>query len=172
LNNVDNPPEHHLCLHWQGGVHTELRVARNTRGKHSKVPDTDVLELVGELSKVCEDKQIAAILNRLGYKSGQGKNWHAHRVANLRSYHRLPSYHKRTDWVTLERAAERLGVSNTVVKRLIKAGTLPAKQVVRYAPWIIKVTDLDLPEVEADVKAVRRGRKLPKQSPGQQKIPL
>lgn len=172
LNNIDDPPVHQLNLHWQGGVHTQLRVPRNTRGKHAKAADADVLDLVRELSKVAEDKQIAAILNRLGYKTGQGKSWHAHRVASLRSYHRLPSYHKRTDWVTLEGAAERLGVSNTVVSRLIKAGTLPAKQVVRYAPWIIEITDLELPGVQAEVKAVRRGRKLPQQSPDQQKIPL
>jgi DNA invertase Pin-like site-specific DNA recombinase len=172
LNNVDDPPVHQLNLHWQGGAHTRLRVPRNARGKHAKAADADVLDLVRELSKVAEDKQIAAILNRLGYKTGQGKSWHAHRVASLRSYHRLPSYHKRTDWVTLEGAAERLGVSNTVVSRLIKTGTLPAAQVVRYAPWIIEVADLDLPAVQADVKAVRRGRKLPRQLPGQQKIPL
>lgn len=172
LNNVDDPPAHHLHLHWQGGVHTQLRVPRNARGKHAKAADADVLELVRELSKVAEDKQIATILNRLGYKTGQGKSWHAHRVANLRSYHRLPSYHKRADWVSLERAAERLGVSNTVVRRLIKAGTLPAKQVVRYAPWIIEVADLELPGVQAEVKAVLNGRKLPLQHPSQQKIPL
>lgn len=172
LNNTDDPPMHQLQVHWQGGVHTELRVTRNARGKHAKVADADVLELVKELSKVCEDKQIAAILNRLGYKSGQGKSWHAHRVASLRSYHRLPSYHKRTDWVTLERAAERLGVSNTVVKRLIKVGTLPANQVVQYAPWVIEVANLDLPQVQSEVKAVRSGRKLPLQLPGQQEIPI
>ena len=172
LNNIDDPPSHQLHLHWQGGVHTQLRVPRNERGKHANAANADVLELVRELSKVAEDKQIAAILNRLGYKTGQGKSWHAHRVASLRSYHRLPSYHKRADWVTLEGAAERLGVSSTVVSRLIKAGTLPAKQVVRYAPWIIEMADLELPVVLAEVKAVRNGRKLPKQPLGQQEIPL
>ena len=172
LNNVDDPPAHHLHLHWQGGVHTQLHVPRNTRGKTANVAVADVLELVRELSKVAEDKQIAAILNRLGYKTGQGKSWHAHRVASLRSYHRLPSYHKRADWVTLGGAAERLGVSSTVVSRLIKAGTLPAKQVIRYAPWIIEMADLDLPVVLTEVKAVHSGRKLPQQPPGQQKIPL
>lgn len=74
--------------------------------------------------------------------------------------------------MTLEWAAERLGVSNTVVRRLIKAGTLPAKQMVRYAPWIIEVADLELPLVQTEVKAVHDGRKLPPQHPAQQKIPL
>lgn len=172
LNNVDDPPMHELQLHWQGGVHTQLRVPRNGRGQHNRAADADVVELVCELSKVVEDKAIAAILNRLGYKTGQGKSWHAHRVANLRHYHRLPKYEKRTDWVTLEQAAKRLQVSNTVVSRLIKEGTLPAKQVVRYAPWIIEIADLDLQAVQNAVQAVRKGRKLSPTDPNQQEISL
>lgn len=172
LNNIDDPPMHELHLHWQGGVHTRLRVPRNGRGQHRHATDTDVVELVRELSKVAEDKTIAAVLNRLGYKSGQGKSWHAHRVANLRYYHRLPKYDKRTDWVTLEQAAARLDVSNTVISRLIKEGTLPARQVVRYAPWIIEVADLELPAVQTAIKAVHEGRKLPRTHPDQQTIPL
>lgn len=172
VNNIDDPPQHQLHVHWQGGTHTELRVNRNKRGKHAKVASADVLELVQELSKVCEDKQIAAILNRLGYKSGTGKSWHAHRVASLRSYHRMPTHRNRADWITLERAAESLGVSNTVIKRLIKQGTLPAKQVVPYAPWVIEIADLDLPQVKSEIEAVRKGRKLPLKIPGQQEIPL
>ncbi|MCP4406589.1 MAG: helix-turn-helix domain-containing protein, partial [Gammaproteobacteria bacterium] len=172
LNNIDEPPMHELHLHWQGGVHTQLRVPRNGRGQHRRATDADVVELVRELSKVAEDKTIAAILNRLGYKSGQGKSWHAHRVVNLRHYHRLPKYDKRTDWVTLDQAAKRLDVSNTVVSRLIKEGTLPAKQVVRYAPWIIEIADLELPAVQRAIRAVHEGRKLPRTHPDQQIIPL
>ncbi len=172
INNLDDPPQHELHLHWQGGVHTQLRVLRNGRGQHARAADADVVELVRELSKIAEDKTIAAILNRLGYKSGQGKSWHAHRVANLRYYHKLPNYEKRTDWVTLEQAARRLNVSTTVVSRLIKEGTLPARQVVRYAPWIIEVADLELPGVQTAIRAVHKGHKLPRIHPDQQKLPL
>lgn len=172
LNNVDNPPMHELRLHWEGGVHTQLRVPRNGRGQHGCATDTDVVELVRELSKVAEDKTIAAILNRLGYKSGQGKSWHAHRVANLRYYHQLPKYEKCADWVTLGQAAAILNVSNTVVSRLIKEETLPARQVVRYAPWIIEAADLELPAVQRAVSAVHEGRKLPRTHTDQQEIPL
>jgi len=172
LDNLEDPPVHVLHLHWQGGVHTQVRVPRNGRGKHRRATDADVVELVRELSKVAEDKTIAAILNRLGYKSGQGKSWHAHRVANLRHYHRLPKYERRTDWVTLEQAATRLKVSNTVISRLIKDGTLPAKQVVRYAPWIIEIADLELAEVQRAIRAVHDGRKLSRTHPDQQEISL
>ena len=125
LNNIDNPPRHELRMHWHGGVHTQLRIRHNAPGQHGRAAHPDVHELIRELSKVAEDKTIAAVLNRLGNKTGQGKSWHANRVANLRPYHRLPSYHKRDDWLTLEKAATRLGVSNTVVSRLIKQGILP-----------------------------------------------
>jgi hypothetical protein len=74
--------------------------------------------------------------------------------------------------VTLEQAATRLHISSTVVSRLIKEGTLPAKQVVRYAPWIIEIADLELQEVQRAIQAVHVGRKLPGIHPDQQDIPL
>jgi hypothetical protein len=45
-----------------------------------------------------------------------------------------------------------------VVKRCIAQGTLPARQVVPYAPWIIQRTDLMLPTVQAVVQDVHTGR--------------
>lgn len=172
IDSTDQPPQHVLWLHWQGGVHTELRVARNGRGKHRRAADRNVIDLIEELSKVCEDKTIAAVLNRLGYRTGQGKSWRAHRVANLRYYHRLANFEKCKAWLTLEQTAQTLQVSNTVVKRLIKQGILPAKQVVQYAPWTIERQDLQRPAVQAAVQAVREGRKLPHTMPGQQQLPL
>ena len=34
VNSVEQPAEHRLQIHWAGGVHTELRVARNKTGMH------------------------------------------------------------------------------------------------------------------------------------------
>jgi hypothetical protein len=67
----DAPPQHLLHLHWKGGVHTELRVRRNGTGQHSRVADENAVELIAELSKICDDKAIAVVLNRLGYRTGQ-----------------------------------------------------------------------------------------------------
>src|SRR5205807_8701767 len=120
---VDSKPEasaHRLILHWAGGVHTELSVERTPTGKHSRSEDRTVIDLVSELAKVCPDKTIAAILNRLGYKTGQEKSWNASRVAGLRGYHKIEPFQKQDGWVTRERAAELLKVSNTVIRRLIR----------------------------------------------------
>jgi DNA invertase Pin-like site-specific DNA recombinase len=157
IDNEAEPTAHRLRLHWAGGVHTELRVERNKSGQHRHSADRSVIELVSELAKICQDKTIAAILNRLGYKTGQEKTWNASRVAGLRGYHKIAPFQKQDSWVTQEEAARELQVSDTVVKRLIRERVLPAKQVVKFAPWIIDKKDLLLPAVQQQVKAARRG---------------
>ena len=61
--------EHVLHLHWQGGVHTQLRVPCNRTGHRRVRTDRTAIDLIRELSKVCRDAAIAAILNRLGYRT-------------------------------------------------------------------------------------------------------
>jgi DNA invertase Pin-like site-specific DNA recombinase len=165
-------PRHRLILHWAGGVHTELSVERNPSGQHRRRADRTVIDLVSELAKVCPDKAIAAILNRLGYKTGQEKSWNASRVAGLRGYHEIEPFQKQDGWVTQEQAAEELKVSDTVIKRLIREELLPATQVVQYAPWVIARQDLNLPAVQAQVQAVRSGRRLPSIMRGQGQLSL
>jgi len=163
---------HHLILHWAGGVHTELFIERNPTGQHRRKAERTVIDLVSELSKVCPDKAIAAILNRLGYKTGQEKSWNASRVAGLRGYHNIEPFQKQEGWVTQQQAAEELKVSNTVIKRLIREGVLPATQVVPCAPWVIDRKDLDSPAVQAQVQAVHNGRRLPPTVPDQGQLSL
>jgi DNA invertase Pin-like site-specific DNA recombinase len=160
-----------LALHWPGGVHTELRVERTKTGQHRRVADADVIALVSELSKVCTDQTTAATLNRLGYRTGTGKTWRAHSVANLRYSHRLPNYEKGVAWLTVEQAAAALDVSHTVIRRRIAAGTLPATQVVPRAPRIIARESLSLAGVQAAVQAVHAGRQPRRPTPGQQEFP-
>jgi DNA invertase Pin-like site-specific DNA recombinase len=173
IDNEADSATHRLRLHWAGGVHTELRVERNKPGQHRHSADRSVIELVSELAKICQDKTIAAILNRLGYKTGQEKTWNASRVAGLRGYHKIASFQTQADWVTQKEAARELQVSDTVVKRLIRERVLPAKQVVKFAPWIIDKKDLLLPAVQQQVEATRRGgHRLPQIVIGQGQLSL
>jgi DNA invertase Pin-like site-specific DNA recombinase len=172
VNNTDDSPQHVLQLHWKGGVHTELRVTRNGRGQHRHVTDDTAVDLIAELSKICDDKTIACVLNRLGYRTGQGKTWRVHHVSNVRYGRQLPNYRHTGEWLTLEATALELGVSNTVIKRLIAEGVLPATHVVEYAPWVITRTDLQRPAVQARIQAVHHGHKLPRPVAGQEQLPL
>ena len=172
VNNTDEPPQHVLHLHWKGGVHTDLRVVRNGTGQHRRVADDKAVELVAELSKICDDKTIAMVLNRLGYRTGHGQTWRVHHVWNVRYGRHLPNYRHDGTWLSLEAAARELGVSNTVIKHLIADGVLPATQVVPCAPWVIVRADLQRPHVQAHIRAVLAGRKLPRPIRGQDELPL
>jgi DNA invertase Pin-like site-specific DNA recombinase len=163
-NISDDPPLLHLRLHWCGGVHTELVIAKNATGRHRRSTDRDVVELARELAKVCDDKTIAGVLNRLGYRTGHDNTWTLTRVKTLRSHHRIPAFDKSQSgaWVTLEQAARELGVNRHVVRTLLKSGTLPATQVVVHAPWVIERQSLQLPAVQAAVGAAKAGQRLPR----------
>jgi DNA invertase Pin-like site-specific DNA recombinase len=153
-----------LRLHWVGGVHTQLTVSKNKTGGHGRSTDRCVVELVGELVKVCPDASIANILNRLGYRTGADNTWTETRVKSLRSYNRIAVFNRTGErpWLTLAETARELGVSPSAVRTMIKQGALPAEQLVRYAPWIIEREKLDLPEVQRSVEAIRAGRRPPR----------
>ena len=131
----------------------------------------EVLELICELSKVCQDQTIAATLNRLGYRTATGKTWRAHSVASMRSTPRLPQVAKGQEWLPLAQAAQPLEVSATVIRRLIRHGTLPARQVVPLAPWILPASALALLAVQTEGQAVQVGRRSPGRRSGQPALP-
>jgi hypothetical protein len=87
-------------------------------------------------------------------------------------YHEIAPFQKQHGWVTQQQAARELNVSDTVIKRLIREQVLPATHVVECAPWIINRKDLQLPAVQAEVQAVRRGRRLPRLVAGQGQLSL
>jgi hypothetical protein len=161
VNTAPESTEHRLQIHWAGGVHTELIVPRNKTGHHGRCADGKVIDLVGELIKVCDDRKIAAVLNRLGYRSGQGNSWNGARVSQFRYTHGLSAFEGREGWLTMEQAAQALEVSHSVVKTLIRKNILPAKQVVTFAPWVIARADVESASVQAAARAAKRGRRLP-----------
>ncbi|MEQ9408225.1 MAG: recombinase family protein [Fuerstiella sp.] len=170
----DDPPEVVMTLHWSGGVHTQLRMAKNRTGQHRYRTDRKVTELLPELARVCRDKDIAAILNRLGLKTGRGKTWIASRVASLRNRLGVKPYSadENSEYVTLQEAARTLGVSAASVRRLIEQNVLPASQVIASAPWLIRREHLQLAEVQSAVQAIRSGRKVPRRAAGQTQFPF
>ena len=172
VQSAPESPEHRLQIHWVGGVHTELVVPRNRAGGTSRQADGKVLELVGELVKVCEDRMIAITLNRLGYRTGQGNPWNQSRVGAFRHTHGLPKFEQRADWVTLEEAARVLAVSSKIVHTLLRKEILPGRQVVAFAPWVIERKDLELPRVRAAAQAARRGRHVPSTVVGHPELTL
>ncbi|WP_204840123.1 recombinase family protein [Cereibacter azotoformans] len=135
-----------LLLHWKGGDHTRLGVARNRTGRHRYASDADIQELIRALARQQEDSAIAATLNRLGKRTGRGNPWTEARVRSHRSHHRIAVYRSgemgERGEVTLDEASRRLGVSKMTVLRLIREGTIAAEQVCKGAPWAIPEAQL------------------------------
>lgn len=160
-----------LVIHWQGGQHSELRVRKPRTGEHGcRTPD-EALAVMRSMAARWSDEGIAASLNRMGMRTGQGKSWTAKRVSSLRRVHGIHAYRsaeKDGEWLTMAEAAASLGLNAHVIRQLIKNGILAAEQVVVGAPWQIRATDLQHPRV-ADALAVRRG---PRRSDQQSELPI
>jgi DNA invertase Pin-like site-specific DNA recombinase len=160
-----------LVIHWQGGQHSELRVRKPMTGEHGcRTPD-EALAVMRSMAARWSDEDIAASLNRMGMRTGQGKSWTAKRVSSLRRVHGIHAYRsaeKDGEWLTMAEATTSLGVNAHVIRNLIKDGTLPAEQVVVGAPWQIRATDLHHPRV-ADALATRRA---PRRSDQQTELPI
>jgi DNA invertase Pin-like site-specific DNA recombinase len=170
----DEPAEVILHLHWLGGDHTRMTVPKNRTGEHSRRTDRKVVDLICELAEVCEDRQIASILNRLGYRTGADNTWTASRIASARHRRGVAPYDtgRTPAWSTAQQAADHLGISEASVRRLLHLGVLPGTQIVPHAPWVIRPECLDLPDVQAAVRAIQNRRKLPPSASEQDPIPF
>src|ERR1700758_3012564 len=122
-----------LMLHWQGGDHTRLEVAKNRTGQNRWKTDAKTVQLVHELARILPDHSIVPLLNRLGIRSAKGQSWTQLRVRNFRGAHQIVVYREgeraERHELILHEAASRLGVSRMTVVRLIRDRLLPARQV-------------------------------------------
>src|SRR4051794_34007938 len=120
-----------LVLHWQGGDHTRLEVAKNRTGQNRWKTDVETVQLVCDLARILPDHSIAPLLNRLGIRSAKGQSWTQLRVRNFRSVHRITVYREgeraaRRELILTE-AASCLGVHRMTIIRLIRDRLLPPR---------------------------------------------
>jgi excisionase family DNA binding protein len=160
-----------LTIHWRGGQHSKLRVRKPRTGEHNcRTPD-DALAVMARMATRFPDADIAATLNRMGARTGQGKTWTAHRVGSIRKVHGMHAYRsaeKDGAWLTMREAAATLGVTSHVIRRMIMDGVLAAEQVVQGAPWQIQAKDLEA----EPVLAARARRNRPRHTPAQEQLPM
>jgi hypothetical protein len=134
-----------LTIHWQGGQHSQLRIRKPRSGEHGCSTSDEALAVIRSMATRWSDQDIAASLNRMGMRTGQGKTWTAHRVSSIRrvrDIHAYRSAEKDGEWLTMSEAAKQLGVTHYMIRRLINDRILPAEQVVPDAPWQIRASDL------------------------------
>jgi hypothetical protein len=138
-------------VHWRGGQHSELRVRKPAAGEHTRRAPDEADKVIREMATRWPDEEIAATLNRMALSTGQGMTWNATRVGAYRrtaGIHGYESAVKDGRCLTMVEAAAKAGVSCHAIRKLIKAGILPARQVLFDAPWQILASDLERPEVQ------------------------
>ena len=142
-----------LLLHWKGGDHSEVAVRRLRTGQHRWRTDASTVDIVRDVARILPDPLIAGLLNRLGKRTGKGSSWNRNRVCSLRNSHGIAVYREgerqERGELVLAEAAERLGVHEWHVYKLIRSGVLPARQACKGAPWVIAERDLEAPQVRA-----------------------
>ena len=160
-----------LTIHWRGGQHSQVRLAKPKSGEHGcRTPD-EALAVMRSMAGKWSDEHIAATLNRMGLPTGQAKTWTAHRVSSVRRVNDIRAYrsaHKDGQWLSMSEAAAELGVNNHRIRRLVKDGILPAEQVVPRAPYQIRASDLLDPKV---IDAAARTDR-PCRAVGENQIPM
>jgi len=152
-----------LTIHWRGGQHSQLRVRKPKTGEHNCQTPEAALAVMARMATRFLDADIAATLNRMGVRTGQGKTWTAHRVGSIRKVHGMHAYRsaeKDGAWLTMREAAAKLGVTSHVIRRMIVDGVLPAEQIVQGAPWQIQAKDLEAEPVLAALACKGRPRHL------------
>lgn len=166
MADVDSDPCHVvLTVHWKGGTHSIVRVKKGRAGYSRIRTDKDTISIVREMALLMPDRDIATTLNRLGRKSIHGKNWTRELVKSLRKGHSIPVYdpqdRERLGIITMDDAANALGVYPMAIRRMIDKAIIKTRQIAPRAPHIIYRHDLDTDPVRSEIDRMRRGARGP-----------
>jgi len=144
-------------IHWNGGRHTELRVARVRTGRYPANRHLNPVEVIRKIGGHWPDYQVAVTMNRMRCKPADGKAWTTIRVRELRERLGITPFDaasKTEETITVDKAALRLGICVGSVYKLIRQGALPATQLLPSAPWEIPLAALDSEAVKTGVLAI------------------
>jgi DNA invertase Pin-like site-specific DNA recombinase len=137
----------HLTLRWRGGVLTTVDVSMpHCSPPRIQVTDEDTIALLRRLAGHYCDDVIAAILNRQGRKTANGERFTANQVGCLRRYRNIPRFQASAqlpdgELVTINGAAQILGVAPSTVHRWLNDGFIAGEQLTPGAPWSIRITN-------------------------------
>ena len=146
-----------LTIHWAGGRHSETRIPRRRAARYSPDRKPDPVEVMRKLGGRLPDREIAVTMNRMRCRSEDGGTWTTLRVRELRERLCIAEFDSATagpETISAQEAAHRLGIYITSVHRLIQEGTLPATQLMPWAPWQIPVDALESEAVRTGVQKI------------------
>lgn len=158
----DKVDELRFVIHWQGGSHTEFTMPKPKSGAF-QTTNKDDIEIIQKMSVRYGDDSIARVLNKLGRKTGKGNRWNETRVKSCRRRDGITGQ-KRTkkdpDLLSLGQSSRYLSVGHSTIAKLVDNGKIEKNQIVPWAPWEIKKTDLDSESVQKIISYLKKTGKL------------
>lgn len=164
-------------IHWIGGRHTEVRVARRRTGRYPADRSPGAVEVVRRLGGRWPDRELAVTMNRMRCRMRDGETWTTVRVGRLRERLGVPPFDPEADrpaTISADATAQRLGICVGSVHKLIRSGALPATQLMPSAPWQVPVEGLDTEAVRIGLQQIaarRSGKALDANREGALRLP-
>jgi hypothetical protein len=146
-----------VTVHWVGGRHTELRIARTSTGRYPEDVHPSPAEVMRKLGGRWPDRQLAVTMNRMRCRSTDGKSWTTVRVRELRERLGIAEFDPALasrETISVDETARRLNICVGSVHRLIREGILPAEQAMYSAPWEVPVAALSTEAVRIGVRNI------------------
>lgn len=162
-----------VTIHWVGGRHTEVRVARVKTGRYPADRKPNAVEVMRKLGGHWPDREVAVTMNRMRCRAPDGATWTTVRVHELRERLGIAAYDpaaQTEETISLDETAQRLKICVGSVHLLIRQGVLPATQLMPSAPWKVPVAALKTQAVKTGVREIMARR--PKNYPDLQALTM
>lgn len=135
-----------LVIHWKGGAHTEMTVAKRRTGVRRNTTSPDVVEAVRVLARIMPDQPIAVWLGMAGLRTPSGGHYTRALVASVRHLREIPAFSEERQraegWLNSEQAAELLQVHPKTIRRAVARNELPVVRPIPGGPCVFSRADL------------------------------
>jgi DNA invertase Pin-like site-specific DNA recombinase len=151
-----------FVIHWKGDCHTSFSMPKPLSSRQHKTSEEDIV-IIRKMALRYGDDEIARVLNKLGRRTGKGNRWNAFRVKSARNRESIRLEReggKDEEVLSLGKAARYCEISHKSIQKMVAHGLLPMTQIVPWAPWEIRKSDLDSPPIQNIVKRLRATGKL------------
>ena len=159
---VEDDKHLHFIIHWHGGSHSELSIARPVPANMGHKTAKGDVEIITKMAALHSDDEIAMVLGKHGRKTGKGNRWTSTRVGVARRKYFGKGHQRKSldNLLTVAQAQKYAGVSASTIMRLIDANLLSAEQVVPYAPYTIEKSGFDCEPIQSILKHLKKTGRL------------